>query len=120
MALSVHACCWVILKTTGDLQTRSRRFLKSMWWILMAVTVLISAVSFQIQPILQDRFRAQPWGFIFPLIGLTGLVGIRIFSTTASDLAAFVSSCAYLLGMYIIQIRTATPGTDQFDKGRMN
>jgi cytochrome d ubiquinol oxidase subunit II len=99
IALSVHAASWIILKTTGDLHVRSRQFLRAMWWIQAAVTVLITAVSFQIQPILADQFRAQPWGFIFPLIALVGLLGIRIFSARASDLAAFLSSCAYLLGM---------------------
>ena len=99
IALSVHACTWVILKTTGDLQTNSRRFLRAMWWLMAAATILITAISFQVQPILEGRFLAQPWGFIFPLIALAGLLGIRICSARASDLAAFCSSCAYLLGM---------------------
>ncbi len=98
-ALSVHACAWVILKTNGDLQTRCRRFLKTMWWMLTASTILITALSFQIQPVLGGRFRAQPWGLVFPLIALAGLLGVRICAARANDLATFCSSCSYLLGM---------------------
>jgi cytochrome d ubiquinol oxidase subunit II len=95
VALMVHGALWVALKTAGDVQTRAARIAKRAWWMLVLLTVLLTGASFGIQPHLAESFAARPWAYGFPLISVVGLAGMAL----AKGRNAFLSSCAYLIGM---------------------
>jgi cytochrome d ubiquinol oxidase subunit II len=46
-----------------------------------------------------DRFGDQPWGVIFPAAALIGVFGVGHNLRTHHEVATFLCSCAYLLGM---------------------
>ena len=98
-ALAVHGCYWVILKTSGDLQQRSREFGSRLWWAVLALTAIIAFFSFRLQSNIAKEFEEHVWGCVFPLIALAGLIGMRVWSARARDLNAFLCSCLYLVGM---------------------
>ncbi len=98
-ALALHGCYWVILKTNGDLQQRSREFGWRLWWAVVAFTVIITMVSFRLQPNIFKEFSEHLWGYVFPLIAFAGLAGMRVCGARELDLYAFLSSCLYLVGM---------------------
>lgn len=98
-ALAIHGCLWIAYKTSGPLQLRSRAAASSGWWILAALTILISVVSFGIQPHLAEQFRSNMWGVVFPLLALTGLAAIKWQTGRHGDKLAFFASCLYLVGM---------------------
>lgn len=97
--LAMHGCMWVCLKTSGDVQDRSRRFGRRVWWLVLLLTFVITYASFRIQPNLGARFSAYPWGFIFPALALSGLIAVTILSARRSDLRAFLASSLYIAGM---------------------
>ena len=97
--LAVHGAFWVSLKTEGAVQMRSRAVARSLWWGLAGLTVLISVLSFWIQPHLAEQFGERPWGFLFPVIGLAGLFGMRFCGNRGNDLAAFLASSVFIVGM---------------------
>lgn len=97
LALSIHGAFWLAMKTEGSLQVRARRFTSRAWVPLLILTILVTWSSFELQPRLLAGFFARPWGWIFPLIALTGLAGMILFKKDNSR--AFASSCAYLIGM---------------------
>jgi cytochrome d ubiquinol oxidase subunit II len=99
LALAVHGSLWVVLKTAGNLQEQTRSFAAKCWVGLVCITLLISAVSFSIQPNLLRQFRSNPWGAIFPALALAGLIGMRVLSSRQQDLRAFLASGLYLVGM---------------------
>ncbi len=98
-ALALHGCYWVVLKTMGDLQQRSREFGRRLWWAVVAFTMIVTVTSFQLQPNIINEFSAHMWGYVFPLLALAGLAGTRVASARELDLYAFLSSCLYLVGM---------------------
>ncbi len=98
-ALSVHGALWTALKTAGRLSERSRAAAAGIWWVLAGLTIVITLVSFNIQPHLFAEFDTYPWGYVLPAIALAGLGGMFVFVRRGRDLPAFLSSCAYLLGM---------------------
>jgi len=98
-ALALHGSYWVVLKTNGDLQQRSREFASRLWWAVVAFTAIITAITFRLQPNVAKEFSEHVWGYVFPLLALAGLAGMRVWSERASDLGAFLSSCLYLIGM---------------------
>jgi cytochrome bd ubiquinol oxidase subunit II len=99
VALTMHGCCWVASRTEGDLQQRARALGAKTWWAVLAFTALITFFSFRLQPHLETQFSSHPWGYVFPLLGLLGLAGMRFFSAQRRDTVAFLSSCLYLIGM---------------------
>ncbi len=98
-ALAVHGALWVAWKTSGALEERCRWFSLRAWWVLTAVVILNSGVSFAVQPHLAEQFRNQPWGAIFPLLAIVGLIGIQWYTRRKQEGGAFLASCLFLVGM---------------------
>src|SRR2546429_9223010 len=48
---------------------------------------------------MSTNYLGNPWGFIFPAIALIGLIGVGYFNFRQRDLASFISSCAFIVGM---------------------
>jgi cytochrome bd ubiquinol oxidase subunit II len=99
VALAVHGSLWVVIKTAGTLQEGTRAFCAKLWRGLIALTLVISPLSFAIQPNLWKQFTSHPWGIVFPALALAGLVGVGVLSTRRKDRGAFLASSLYLGGM---------------------
>lgn len=88
--LTMHGALWLKLKTTADLEARATRTARLAWWGVAAFTVIVTAITFRIQPQVLRNFADYPWGAIFPLLALGGLVWAR---------KSFYGSCAFIAGM---------------------
>jgi cytochrome bd ubiquinol oxidase subunit II len=99
VALTIHGALWVALKTDGDLRTRCQAVARRSWFIMLPLVLVISAASFLIQPLLLDSFEQHPWGMIFPALSASGFIGVLLFLKRRRELAAFLSSCTFLLGL---------------------
>src|ERR1700687_2436120 len=95
-ALLLHGALWVRLKTEGPLQTRSWDLAGKAWWAVGALTVIVTILSFRVQPRLWQSFIERPWGYVFPALAMAGFVGIRC---SGSEVRAFLFSALYLLGL---------------------
>jgi cytochrome bd ubiquinol oxidase subunit II len=98
-ALSMHGALWTALKTTGEVSSRSRALAARAWTLVVPLVVFLSGVSFKVQPHLIKSFQERPWGVVFPLIATGGLLGVRLFLGRNRELAAFLSSGTFLLGL---------------------
>ncbi len=98
-ALALHGALWVALKTDGPVNQRSRTAASVSASIVAVLTVAITLVSFRLRPVLFQNFAAHAWGFAFPALAIAGLLGVLWFQRRRAECAAFLSSCAYLLGM---------------------
>ncbi len=99
LALTMHGALWVAMKSPEPVRERAASLARRVWWGVVAATVAITSASFAIQPHLSDRFAEAPWGFVFPVITLAGLLGVFLCKAPRAELPAFLSSCAYLVGM---------------------
>jgi cytochrome d ubiquinol oxidase subunit II len=98
-ALAEHGSLWVVLKTEGSFEERTRSFGARCWAGYAAIILLMSGVSFWIQPNLINQFRSHPWGLIFPAMAVVGMIGMRVLSSRRQDLEAFLASGSHLVGM---------------------
>jgi cytochrome d ubiquinol oxidase subunit II len=96
LILLVHGALWVALKTDAALEQRSRKVARTAWWGVLAATVLLTWYSFRIQPHLSESYAARPWGYVFPLLAVAGLIGMRAMR---NELTAFLCSCLFIVGM---------------------
>lgn len=99
VALALHGATWLAYKTTGELNRRALRCASVVWWAVAASTIAITAASFGWLPQLVLNFYAHSWGFIFPVLAIAGLLGMKWFVHLRRDGRAFAFSCTYLAGM---------------------
>ena len=99
VALALHGAAWVAYKTEDPLNERARLCVSRLWWLMAALTVLITFTTFRLLSHHMEGFRLRPWGFTFPVLAVAGLGGILWFNRTRQEAAAFASSCAYIVGM---------------------
>jgi cytochrome d ubiquinol oxidase subunit II len=98
-ALIMHGANYIAQKTIDPLNTRARRTSRVFLLITIVLSILGTAATFWVQPHAFISFNARPWGIIFPLLSLGGLLGVGYFNFTKHDLLMFFSSCAFILGM---------------------
>jgi cytochrome d ubiquinol oxidase subunit II len=99
VTLTQHGALWVAWKTHGEVERRSRHVARVAWWIVVALTVLTTAMTLMIQPQVGANLRLHVWGSIFPMISVAALIGTWIFLRRAQDLRAFLCSCGFIAGM---------------------
>lgn len=99
-ALAMHGALWVAYKTEGDLRERAHRCGRISWFGVLVMTIVVTIATFTIQPAVAASFVDRPWGYIFPLSAVAGLIGVLLFGRSQADeLKAFLASCLYIVGM---------------------
>jgi cytochrome bd ubiquinol oxidase subunit II len=99
LALVMHGGIWVQLKTSGEVSARAGKLAERAWWAVVAVTALVTALTFSIQPHVKENFTTWPVGFVFPLLAVAGIAGVLFELRKGDERKAFFASCAYLAGM---------------------
>jgi cytochrome d ubiquinol oxidase subunit II len=99
LALTMHGALWVQLKTSGVVNQRSQKIAANAWWGVVVLTAVVTAITFQIQPQVKENFVTWPWGFVFPLLAIVGIAGVRFELVTRDERKAFIASSTYLAGM---------------------
>lgn len=99
LALTEHGALWVAYKTTGDVQARALKAARAVWWGVLVFTVLLTIMTFFVQPQVPTRLMTAPWGLVFPALALLGLFLIPWFERWGAERNAFLASSAYLVGM---------------------
>jgi cytochrome d ubiquinol oxidase subunit II len=99
LALMMHGSLWVQWKTSASVRERCARLASWTWWGVLVLTVLLTMVTFSVQPQVLANFRTWPVGFVLPAIAVAGLAGVQFELRRGNELNAFLASCSYLLGM---------------------
>ena len=87
------------MKTEGPIQERSRSYAKKAWWGVLLASILALVSTSSIRPEIWTNFMEHPWGFVFPLLGAFGLIGMFYYGRKAQDSPAFLSSSTFIAGM---------------------
>jgi cytochrome d ubiquinol oxidase subunit II len=98
-ALAMHGALWVQLKTKGTVSERSSKLAHKTWWVVVALTAIVTAVTFTVQTQVKSNLTTWPLGIVFPLLALAGLAGVQFEIIKRDERKAFFASCAYLAGM---------------------
>jgi len=99
MALVMHGSLWVQMKTTGAVSQRAGHVGGAAFWAVTVLTVVVTVVSFSVQPQIKTNFARWPAGYVFPVLAVAGAVGVKSFMAKRNERNAFLSSCIYLAGM---------------------
>ena len=99
LTLTMHGSLWIALKTAGEVQARAKKIARLSWYGVALFTIVVTALSFLVQPHLPENFSKYTWGYIFPMLALAGLIGVRLWDSKQTELLTFFASCAYICGM---------------------
>jgi cytochrome bd ubiquinol oxidase subunit II len=98
-ALAMHGALWLQMKTNGPVNERAKKLAGRVWWGVVALTAVVTAVTFQVQPQVKENFVTWPFGLVLPLLAVAGLVGVVFELHKHAERNAFIASCLYLVGM---------------------
>ncbi len=101
VALATHGALWLALKAPGELENRARRAAGGLWIVLLLVTFISLPATIAVRPSVLDNYRAHPALFAIPLLVVAMLIGMLSFTKQQRPLAAFLSSCLYLVFMLV-------------------
>jgi cytochrome d ubiquinol oxidase subunit II len=88
---------------------RSLRIARLNWWLVVALTIAVTIASLRVQPAIARHFRSAPWGYVFPLIAMAGLVGVRWAMARADEWKSFLTAGCYLTGMLLSVVFGISP-----------
>lgn len=99
VTLTAHGSTYIAVKTTGDLNARARKIAGYCAWVLIALTIVSVFATLSVRPEMLNNYKAHVWGYVFPLLVIVGLGGLIVNPMKGKDLASFISSTLYLVGM---------------------
>lgn len=97
--LALHGAAWLTWRTTDELHDRAHAAASVLWWLVTALTAVVTVTSFRLLPVGLLSFRIHPFGFIFPMLAIAGLLGVKLFLRAGQEAPAFAASCTYIVGM---------------------
>jgi cytochrome d ubiquinol oxidase subunit II len=99
VTLALHGALWLAMKTDGPVHDRAQKLARTAWWGVLVFTILVTVVTFRVQPQVPANLSANPWGYVFPVLASAGLVAMARFILSRDDLKSFLASCIYIVGM---------------------
>jgi cytochrome d ubiquinol oxidase subunit II len=101
IALATHGALWLVLKAPGELEVRARRAATALWFALLLITLISLPATIAVRPSALANYKAYPVLFLIPALVVATLIGILSFTKQRKPLAAFLSSCLYLVFMLV-------------------
>jgi cytochrome bd ubiquinol oxidase subunit II len=97
--LVLHGANFISLKTEGDVQGNARSVSTFAAPVVAILSVIALGATNEIRPSIWNNYLNHFWGSVFPVLGLSGIVGTIVFRKRQQDLQAFLSSAAFIVGM---------------------
>jgi cytochrome d ubiquinol oxidase subunit II len=98
-ALAGHGGLYLVWKTAGPVQERSRLWARRAWLAVLPLWLAATLATAFLRPDIFTNLLDRPWFLAFVVLMLGGIVGVFYFPRRGHDLAAFLSSSSFLLGL---------------------
>ncbi len=109
VTLTIHGANWVILKTTTPLNGRLKKAIFRLNMLLLILVVISAILWHYVKPVPLTNLQTHYWLWIFPLIGLVGLLGQFGIRTFKKDGTGFLFSTMFIFGSFATTIVSLFP-----------
>jgi cytochrome d ubiquinol oxidase subunit II len=96
IALAHHGALWLTAQTNGPVCQRAGRLATPLGVTVIILLAVLDLASFGARLEFRDALRARPWGMLFPVLTLGGLVAALILQRRGKPVRAYLSSCVAL------------------------
>jgi cytochrome bd ubiquinol oxidase subunit II len=106
VVLAHHGALWLNATLNGEVRERANRLASRLGVVLIVLLVALDGASFVARPEFRDGLFARPWGVLFPVGALAGLVMTFVWRRGRAWRAYFASCAALytLLGTATVSI----------------
>ncbi|MCE1228210.1 MAG: cytochrome d ubiquinol oxidase subunit II [Firmicutes bacterium] len=94
-----HGALFLIWKTQGPVQDRSRRAARPLWAIVTLLWILTTVGTGWVQPVLFKAFLHSPLAWGLMAVSLAGWAAIGLGFARSRPLQAFLGSSAFIVGL---------------------
>jgi cytochrome d ubiquinol oxidase subunit II len=98
-ALAGHGALYLVWRTVGPVRERSLAIAREVWKAVFVLWTVATAATAWVRPEAFSNLASRPWALAFVALSAAGIFGVLRFSGRGRELAAFLSSCAFLLGL---------------------
>lgn len=98
VTLAIHGANWVILKTNSSINKQLKSVIFKLNMVLLILTVFSLVIWQIVNPNSLDNFIDKPYLILFPIIYLTGLIGLFFIKKIKSNFLSFVLSTLLIFG----------------------
>ena len=110
LTLTLHGALWIAYRVEGELAERAQKISRGAWLGVLLMTVVVTIATFAIQPVVLASFADRPWGYIFPILAVAGLIGVLLFGRyQGEELKTFLASCLFIVGMLTSAVQGVYP-----------
>lgn len=99
---AMHGCIYLIMKTTHELQTQLRKWLKPLIIFFFVAYLLATIMTFWQHPYMINRIREYPIALILPLLTLFGIFSIPRYIAKHREGRAFIVSCLTIASLFTL------------------
>jgi cytochrome d ubiquinol oxidase subunit II len=98
-ALAGHGALYLAWKTSGPVQARSQVWARRAWLAVLPLWLAVTLATTRLRPEVFTHLLDRPWTLAFVVLMLGGVAGVFHFLRRGRELAAFLSSGSFLLGL---------------------
>ena len=98
VTLAIHGANWVILKTNSSINNKLKGIIFKLNIVLALLTIFSLFVWQIVNPNSFDNFADKPYLIVFPIIYLSGLVGLFFIKRIKKEVYGFVLSTLLIVG----------------------
>jgi len=99
VALAAHGALFLAWKTDGAVHERSRRMARQLWIAVAGLWPLVTAASHVVNPALFPWMGRRGLAALAIVLAIGGIATVLVRLPRGGFLAAFLGSCAFLLGI---------------------
>lgn len=99
IVLAGHGAAFLAARTDGDLQDRSARWARGLWWPKAALFAALIAPTYSVRDEMVTNLFDHPWTLVFPTVAIVALVAQFAYQRRQLLLRAFLASSAFIVGL---------------------
>jgi cytochrome bd ubiquinol oxidase subunit II len=99
VALAAHAALYLVWKTSGPVQERSRALAAPLWGVVLVLGLIATLATAQVQPRLYANLLARPWTWLLLILIAGSLAMVFVSLRGRRELPAFLASTGFLISM---------------------